>query len=47
MSHGCVNMRTEEAKRIFRWSLPSSGFDEISKQTLDTKGYGTAIDIHN
>ena len=47
MSHGCVNMRTEEAKWLFRWSLPSSGFDEISKQTLDTKGYGTAIDIHN
>ena len=46
MSHGCVNMRTEEAKWLFRWSLPSAGFDEINKLTLDTKGYGTAVDIH-
>lgn len=46
MSHGCVNMRTEDAQKLFRWSLPSAGFDEISKLTLDTKGYGTPIDIH-
>ena len=46
MSHGCVNMRNEDAKWLFRWSLPSAGFDEINKLTLDTKGYGTAIDIH-
>jgi hypothetical protein len=46
MSHGCVNMRNEDAKWLFRWSLPSSGFEEINKLTLDTKGYGTAIDIH-
>jgi len=47
MSHGCVNMRTEDAKWLFRWSLPSAGFDEIDKQTLDSKGYGTAVNIHN
>jgi hypothetical protein len=46
MSHGCVNMRTEEAKWLFRWSLPSAGFNEINKLTLDSKGFGTAIDIH-
>ncbi len=47
MSHGCVNMRTEEAKWLFRWSLPSAGFDEINKLTLaTTPGYGTAVDIH-
>ncbi len=46
MSHGCVNMRTEDAKWLFRWSLPSAGFDEIDKLTLDTKGYGTATYIH-
>jgi lipoprotein-anchoring transpeptidase ErfK/SrfK len=46
MSHGCINMRTEDAKWLFRWSLPSAGFDEISKLTLDKKGYGTAADIH-
>ena len=46
MSHGCVNMRTEDAKWLFRWSLPSAGFDEIDKKTLDTRGYGTAVFIH-
>jgi len=46
MSHGCVNMRNEDAKWLFRWNLPSAGFDEINKLTLDTKGYGTAVDIH-
>lgn len=46
MSHGCVNMRNEDAKWLFRWSLPSAGFDEINKLTLDTKGYGTAVDSH-
>jgi hypothetical protein len=46
MSHGCVNMRTEEAKWLFRWSLPLAGFDEINKQTLDTRGFGTVVDIH-
>lgn len=46
MSHGCVNMRNEDALWLFRWSRPSAGFDEIDKQTLDTKGYGTAVTIH-
>ncbi len=46
MSHGCVNMRTEEAKWLFRWSLPSAGFDQIDKQTLDVRGYGTPVFVH-
>jgi lipoprotein-anchoring transpeptidase ErfK/SrfK len=46
MSHGCVNMRTEEAKWLFRWCTPSAGFDQINKQTLDTRGFGTAVNIH-
>jgi len=46
MSHGCVNMRNEDAKWLFRWNTPSAGFDEINKQTLDVKGYGTSVDIH-
>jgi hypothetical protein len=46
MSHGCVNMRTEDAKWLFRWSLPSAGFDEINKLTLHTPGFGTPVDIH-
>jgi hypothetical protein len=46
MSHGCVNMRTEDAKWVFRWSRPTSSFDDINKQTLDVKGYGTVVNIH-
>ena len=46
MSHGCVNMRTAEAKWLFRWSLPPSTFEEINKLTLDRKGYGTPVWIH-
>lgn len=46
MSHGCVNMRTEEAKWLFRWTRPPASFDEIDKQTLDRKGYGTLVQIH-
>jgi lipoprotein-anchoring transpeptidase ErfK/SrfK len=43
MSHGCINMRPEEAKWIFRWTLPTSTFDEINPLTLDRKGYGTKV----
>jgi len=46
MSHGCVNMRNEDAKWLFRWNTPSASFDEINKQTLDVRGYGTSVDIH-
>ena len=46
MSHGCVNMRNEDANWLFRWNTPSASFDEINKQTLDVKGYGTSVDIH-
>ena len=46
MSHGCVNMRSEEAKWLFRWCQPPAAFEDISKLTLDMKGYGTFIDIH-
>ncbi len=40
MSHGCVNMRTEEAKWLFLWSLPKH---EIGKPT--NRGFGTAVKI--
>ncbi|MEA4906408.1 MAG: L,D-transpeptidase [Chloroflexi bacterium] len=38
MSHGCVNMRSEEAKWIFRWATPFYEFGN-----WDTKGYGTQV----
>jgi len=46
MSHGCINMRTEEAKWLFRWNLPPASFDDISKQTHSKIGFGTQVDIH-
>jgi hypothetical protein len=46
MSHGCVNMRNEDAKWLFRWNTPPAGFDEINKQTLDVRGLGTSVNIH-
>jgi lipoprotein-anchoring transpeptidase ErfK/SrfK len=45
MSSGCINMRTDEAKWLFRWCLPSAAADQISPLTLDKKGYGTPVVI--
>jgi lipoprotein-anchoring transpeptidase ErfK/SrfK len=41
MSHGCVNMRTEEAKWLFDWVRPIA---EIGKTY--NRGYGTLVQIH-
>jgi hypothetical protein len=41
MSHGCVNMRTAEAKWLFRWALPKH---ELGKTT--NRGYGTLVQVH-
>jgi hypothetical protein len=46
MSHGCVNMRNEDALWLFRWTRPTAGFEDVNKQTLDVKGYGTPVYIH-
>ena len=46
MSHGCVNMRNEDALWLFRWNQPAASFDNINKTTLDVKGYGTPAYIH-
>jgi hypothetical protein len=41
MSHGCINMHTEDAKWLFRWALPSH---EIGKTV--NRGFGTLVQIH-
>jgi len=41
MSHGCINMRTEEAKWLFLWVLP---LHELGKTY--NRGYGTLVQIH-
>jgi hypothetical protein len=46
MSHGCVNMRNEDALWLFRWNQPTAAFDNINKSTLDVKGYGTLAHVH-
>jgi lipoprotein-anchoring transpeptidase ErfK/SrfK len=40
MSHGCVNMRNEDAKWIYRWTTPPIGHTEWFKQ-----GWGTRISV--
>jgi hypothetical protein len=39
-SHGCINMRTEEARWIYRWTLPEIRADQIVQ-----KGSGTLVII--
>jgi lipoprotein-anchoring transpeptidase ErfK/SrfK len=43
MSHGCINMRPEEAKWLFRWTLPAAAAADINPRTLDRKGFGTKV----
>jgi hypothetical protein len=40
MSHGCVNMRNEEAKWLYRWTVPTAGAWDWT-----TKGYGTVVKV--
>lgn len=40
MSHGCVNMRTEEAKWLFRWLRPVHDGPQLYR-----RGFGTQVDI--
>jgi hypothetical protein len=47
MSHGCINMRTEEAEQIFNWSAPNIGDLKSGKATAEDPGteviiYGVA-----
>ena len=38
MSHGCINMRIDEAKWIYRWTTPVASAEDWEK-----RGYGTRI----
>jgi hypothetical protein len=40
MSHGCVNMRNEDAKWLFRWTTPTNYPTEVEKT-----GFGTMVRI--
>jgi len=41
MSHGCVNMRTEDAKWLYRWTTPVASPDDWTKN-----GYGTVVIVN-
>ena len=46
MSHGCINMRTAEARWIFRWALPPHTVPELSTQySFHYGNKGTAVSI--
>jgi lipoprotein-anchoring transpeptidase ErfK/SrfK len=40
MSHGCVNMRVEDAKWLYRWSTPIAEPGDWIR-----KGYGTRVEV--
>ncbi len=45
MSHGCVNMRTTEARWLFRWALPAHKAEDLATKYYFAQNYGTAVKI--
>lgn len=43
MSHGCVNMRTADAKWLFRWTTPVINFPVESFSDWEKRGFGTLL----
>ncbi len=41
MSHGCVNMRCEDARWIYRWTLPAA-----SAEDWQISGWGVRVSVH-
>jgi hypothetical protein len=41
MSHGCVNMHTDDALWLYRWTVPV-----IQIEDWDKRGYGTQVTVH-
>ena len=46
MSHGCVNMRNEDAKWVFRWTTPVFEPEIKSQSDWTRTGYGTRVEIY-
>jgi len=46
MSHGCVNMRNEDAKWLFRWNTPLFETDIETPADWERTGLGTRVDIY-
>ena len=45
MSSGCINMRSDEAKWLFRWCPPASPASAFDPLTLDKKGSGMPVGV--
>jgi lipoprotein-anchoring transpeptidase ErfK/SrfK len=45
MSHGCINMRNEDAKWLFRWVDPTFIYPVSDRRSWDTRGFGTQVEI--
>jgi hypothetical protein len=45
MSHGCINMRNEDAKWLFRWVKPEFDLPVQDRRSWDSRGYGTQVII--
>ncbi len=45
MSHGCINMRNEDAKWLFRWSTPVFKTPIESRADWERRGYGTVVEV--
>lgn len=45
MSHGCVNMRNEDARWLFRWTTPVFNTQVTDPSGWERTGYGTVVDI--
>ncbi len=48
MSHGCINMRTSEAKWLFRWSQPYPDSNNLTSDYVIRGGdsAGTTVNVH-
>lgn len=46
MSHGCVNMRSDEAKWLFRWVRPLHTVEDLATKHNFRGEQGTAVNIH-
>ncbi len=44
MSHGCLNMRSSEARWLFRWALPAHTTEELATKHV-FRNYGTEVRI--
>jgi lipoprotein-anchoring transpeptidase ErfK/SrfK len=43
MSHGCINMRNEDARWLFRWVTPTFKLPVLERANWDSRGYGTQV----